>query len=170
MKKIVVATLVFFVSFSGFSQSKVGTIDIDYIMSKMPELSSVRDSLTVYGKKLDKDFNAKIESYQAKLKIYTEEAESGTLSGEDLKAKQDEIYTLEDDLSRFRQNGVKMLQIREDELKRPLYQKIAVALEKVAEEENFTQILGTDSSLIYLDPEYDITIKVMKELGLPTEE
>lgn len=170
MKKIVVAVLLLFVCFSGYSQSKVGTIDIDYIMSKMPELNQVRDSLTAYGKDLDKDFNKKVEDYQAKLKAYTQQAETGALSGEDLQAKQGEIYTLEDDLNKYRQNGMKMLQIKEDELKRPLYQKIAVALEKVAKAESFTQILTTDSGLIYLEPEYDITLKVMTEMGLPTEE
>lgn len=73
---------------------------------------------------------------------------------------------MENDLQKLQQNSSKLLQIRQDELMRPLYQKIGNALEKIVKRENYTQVINENQSLIYIDPDYDLTIKVMKEIGL----
>ena len=45
------------ISISSFAQSKVGTIDVDFIISKMPEIVNVQEQLDTYKKELDLDFN-----------------------------------------------------------------------------------------------------------------
>ena len=42
--------LFIFISVSSFAQSKVGTIDIDFILSKMPELPAIQKQIEDYGK------------------------------------------------------------------------------------------------------------------------
>ncbi|PKA82066.1 periplasmic chaperone for outer membrane proteins Skp [Ulvibacter sp. MAR_2010_11] len=157
-----------FISVTAFSQSKVGTIDVDFVLSKMPELPALQKQIEDYGKQLDVDFNKKMEVYNALVTAYTAEEQGLTIAQK--KTKQDEILKAEDEVNLFQQNGTKLLNIRRDELVRPLYQKIGVSLEKIAKAEAFTQVLELDERVVYVDHNYDLTIKVLADLGISIEE
>ncbi len=66
---------------------------------------------------------------------------------------------------------MQLIRIKEDELKRPLYQNIAQSLEKIAKAENYTQVLSlTDNNtVIYIDPNFDLTLSILKDLGISIE-
>jgi outer membrane protein len=164
----ILTILFLFISFSVFAQTKVGTVDVDFILSKMPELPAVQKQVEDYGKQLDADFNKKYEAYNALVKNYTEGEAGFTIAQK--KTKQDEIIAAEDDLNKMQQNGSKLLSIRRDELVRPLYQKIGVSLEKIAKADGYTQVLQLDNSVVYADNTYDITLTILKDLGITIEE
>ena len=85
--------------------------------------------------------------------------------------KQKDIIKLEEDIQKLQQNSAKLYQVRQDEDLRPLYKKIGDEVEKIVQTEGFTHIFESNSNnLIYVSPEYDITLKVMKNLGIPTED
>ena len=168
MKQFQLAILFFFIGFQIFAQTKVGTIDVDYIVSKMPELAQVSEAVNVYSSDLENQLQVKITKYQSLIKVYQEN--ESTYNETDLKAKQDEIITLENEIKQFQQNSTSMIQIKQNELLGPLYQKIGDAMNTVAAEGKFTQIFTIDNSIAYLDPNYDITITVMEILGLPIED
>jgi outer membrane protein len=168
MKQFQLTLLAFFVGFQLFAQSKVGTIDVDYIISKMPELEQVSDAVKVYSSDLENQLQVKITKYQSLIKVYQEN--EATYTETDKKAKQDEIITLENEIKQFQQNSGSMIQIKQNEMLGPLYQKIGEAMNKVAAEDKYTQIFTIDNSIAYLDPNYDITITVMEILGLPIED
>ena len=77
---------VFFIGITAFAQSKVGAVDVEYILSKMPEMTTVQTQLETYGKQLDTDLNKKIDEY----KKLAEEYKKGeaTFSDEQKKEKQ----------------------------------------------------------------------------------
>ena len=160
--------LFIFISVSSFAQSKVGTIDIDFILSKMPELPAIQKQIEDYGKELDVDFNKNLDSYNALVKSYND-GETG-FSEEVKTEKQTEILTAENDLGKFQENGTKLISIKRDDLVRPLYQKIGVALEKIAKTEGYTQVVQIDKNIVYLDNNYDLTLLVLKELGIELKE
>jgi outer membrane protein len=153
-----------FVSISSFAQSKVGTIDIDFIITKMPEITDVQKELDDYKAELDVDFKKNMDAYNELIKAYTDNEVTYTIAVK--KQKQDEIIAAENDLGKFQQNGTKLLSIRRDALLGPLYQKIGVALGKVAQENAFTQVLQIDEYIVYLDDKLDLTVQVLKELGV----
>ena len=167
MKQFQLALLAFFVGFQLFAQSKVGTIDVDYIISKMPELTEVSNAVNVYRTDLENQLQVKITKYQSLIKVYQEN--EATYNDTDKKAKQDEIITIENEIKQFQQNSNSMIQIKQNELLNPLYQKIGEAMNSVAAEGKFTQIFTIDNSIAYLDPNYDVTITVMELMGLPIE-
>ena len=156
--------LFLFVSISSFAQSKVGTIDIDFILSQMPELTSVQTQVQDYGKELDVDFKKNLDAYNVLIKAYTDN--EATFTDAVKKEKQEAIITAENDMGKFQQNGSKLLNIRRDELLRPLYKKIGLALDKVAKAGGYTQILQIDEYIVYLDNRLDLTVPVLKELGI----
>lgn len=163
-----VLILVFLFTSIVSAQTKVGTINTEYILSKMPEFEQVQKKLETYGKTLDTGLKEKFDEYQTKVKDYSEK--EATYTDALKKLKQKDIMKLEEDIQKLRTNSSKLLQVRQDELLRPLYNKIGQEVEKIVKAEGFTQIFNENNSLIYIDPKFDITTKVMKSMGISTEE
>jgi len=170
MKNIFLAVFISFISLSGFTQTKTGTIDVDFIILQMPEIEGIQKNLQEYGENLDKQLELKIKEYQEKLEDYNTNVSSFS---EQLKVeKQTAIFTLEEDINKFRQNGIQLIRLREDDLKRPLFLKIADALDAVASEQNYTQVFNTstDNNIVFLNPDYDITFAVLEKMGIIVED
>ncbi len=169
MKYFYITLIALMTSVTVFGQtSKVGTIDVDYILSKMPEITTVRAGVETYGKGLDGELSGKLAKYDSLIKGY--QANQATYGEAIKKGKQDEIIALETEMQQFRQNSVQLIQLKQQELMQPLYQKVGAALEVVAQEGGYSQVLTSNSTVAYLDPQFDLTILVMKKLGIPTEE
>lgn len=167
MKKLSLLFIAFIFSFQLLAQSKVGTIDIEYILSKMPELVQVGVDVKTYSDELDNLLQVKYTKYQVLINVY-QENETGYTDA-DKKTKQDEIIDLENEMQQFQQNSSTLIQIRQNELLRPLYMKIREALNVVSNEEKFTQVFTVDNTIVYLDTNFDITNTVMKKIGLPVD-
>lgn len=147
------------------AQTTLGTIDVEYIIAKMPQLKQVHERIKKYGAKLDSINNKKIKEYDLKVKAFNEVAE--TLSEEDKKIKYTEIGKLNQDLGKFRQNGAKLMQLRKDEFMRPLYRKITELTTLVAKEKGYSQILTIEgNSFVYIDEKHDITKLVLAKLDI----
>ncbi|HKL35219.1 MAG TPA: OmpH family outer membrane protein [Salegentibacter sp.] len=159
--------LIAFLTFSIFAsaQTKVGTIDTDYILSQMPEMEQVNKGLEAYDKELQKDFEANVKQYDTLVKSYQANAESlAEAARQESEAK---IIELENQIKQFRQRAQLMMQMRRNELTNPLYKKIDAAMRAVIEEEKFTQILHAGgNSLAFSAEEYDITEKVMSKMEI----
>lgn len=155
---------VFFISLSAFAQGKVGAVDIDYILSNMPEMTSVQEQLETYGAQMDADLNVKVEEYKALVEVY--QAEEVELTIAQRKEKQTQLMNLENDIKKFQQNGAKLMEIKQQEFLQPLYNKIAVALEKVAKTQGYTQVMQSTADMVYLDPNFDLTDPILTEMGI----
>ncbi|MGO2294668.1 MAG: OmpH family outer membrane protein [Psychroflexus halocasei] len=164
MKKIFILAIALIGFQSMQAQSKVGTINNEYILSQMSEIKDVEKQLMTYGEELDNNIQEKYNAYTEVITKYNEDKEE--LTKVVRVSREKKITEMENDLQKLQQNSSKLLQIRQDELMRPLYQKIGNALEKIVKRENYTQVINENQSLIYIDPDYDLTIKVMKEIGL----
>lgn len=171
MKNALLIAFICLFSVAGFSQTtKVGTIDTEYTLSKMPELIPAQDSLKAYQEKLGKQLAAKNANYEKILK--EAQAVFETMSDAEKRAKQEELAGLESDLTSFRRNGSQLIDIKRDALLRPLYQKIGENVAIVAKQLGYTQILtiGDNNNLAYIDPAYDITNLVLVNMGVSVEE
>ncbi|MCC4213386.1 OmpH family outer membrane protein [Leeuwenhoekiella parthenopeia] len=164
MKKFILPLVVFFVSLSAMAQSKVGTIDSDLVIASLDEVAQVQKDLEAYGADLDRQFKELVTKYQNAVKAY-QDAEA-TATEEDKGKKQEEIVEMEQDIQRFRQNSQGLIQIKQNELMQPLYQKVGQALDAVAREQNYTQVLTLNAGVAYFDPALDITDDVAKKLGV----
>lgn len=155
-------------SFNSFSQTKVGTVNNEYILSQMPEIKDVEQKLKEYSVKLDSTIQEKYNAYREVLEAYNEKEEG--MNEVMKKIKQKEIIDLEEDLKKLQQNSSKMLQLQQDEYLRPLYNKIGKEIEAIVKEEGFTQIFDENNSIIYIDPEFDLTLKVLKRMGIEVKD
>lgn len=169
MKKIILVFSFALLSISAFAQSKIGTIDADYIISQMPEMTTVNEGLEAYNQDLQKELQNDVQKYETLVKDY--QANNTTFSEEDRTKKETEIISLENDIKGFRQKATVMIQMKRNELTKPLYEKINEAMLKVIQEENYTQIFHSGGNdLAFSSQDYDITLKVLKKMGIEVKE
>lgn len=169
MKKYFLIFGIALVNFSAMAQSKIGTIDAEYILNQMPEMTGVNEGTQTYNKELQKELETDVAKYETLVKDY--QANNTTFSEEDKKAMENEIISLENNIKGFRQKAGVMMQMKHNELTQPLYEKINAAMLEVVNEENYTQIFHAGgTSLAFSSEEYDITMKVLKKLGIEVKE
>ncbi len=165
MKNILLALAIFITSISLQAQSKVGTIDAEYILAQMPEIATVEEGLKTYNTKLQEDVQASIKNYEELVASY--QTNNSTFTPEEKSAKESEIISIENDIKNFRQKATVLMQVRRNELTQPLYLKIDEAMKVIIAQEKYTQIFNTSgNALAYSDAKYDITDAVMKTLGI----
>ena len=151
---------------SAKAQSKVGTVNVNEILSKMPELATVETAVATYNSKLENTLKEKVTVYKTKLEAYKKNV--ATYSDVMKKTMGDELYNLENDIKKFQQNGAQLTQLKQDELLRPLYKKISDMIAVVAKEQKYTQILTVDGNeFAYTDEKFDITKTVKNKFGIP---
>ena len=169
MKSKITFFFIAFISTISMAQSKVGTINSDYVMSLMPQSKVVLTMSQAYGAKLDSSFTIKTRNYQARVIDFNEkEKEMGELMKKTLIK---EINALEADLKNYQNNGTKLMQLKQNELMRPLYKLINDAINTVAKENKYTQVLtSTGNQFVYIDDNFDITKLVITKLGLTEPE
>ncbi len=167
MKLLKIAFL--FICITSFAQeTKVGTVDVEYILSQMPELADVQKAIEEYGKGLDAELGKKFEAYNALVKDYQDNEVSLTIAQK--KVRQDSILSSENDITKYQENGSKLIALKRDELLNPLYNKIGVSLEKIAEAQGYTQVLRRDNTLVYIDNRFDLTMAILNDMGIEVKQ
>ena len=152
-------------SISMIAQSKVGTVNVNEVLTNLPELVTVEKTVADYNSGLEKTLSEKVAIYNTKLETYKKNV--STYNDVMKKTMGEELYNLENDIKKFQQNGSKLTQLRQDDLLRPLYKKISDMVAVVAKEQKYTQILTVDGNeFAYADEKFDITAIVKTKLGI----
>lgn len=169
MKKHILVLTVLLTGILTQAQTKVGTIDAEFILGQLPEIASVEEGLKTYNTELQEELQKNITSYEELIADY--QANNTTLAEEEKATKETEIMGLENDIKNFRQKASVLLQMRRNELTKPLYDKIDVAMKQVITEQKYTQIINSSANaLAFADPAYDITDAVLEKLGVEVPE
>ena len=165
MKLKITVLLIAFISTISIAQTKVGTIDNDYIISIMPEAKIVLKLTKAYGAKLDSTFTIKVNDFKMKVDDYElKEKDMGVL---EKKTIQQELSDLEQDIKLYQKNGNTLMGLKKDELMRPLYNKLNTAIAKISKENGYTQIFTlAGNQFAYIDSKFDITDLVITSLGI----
>src|SRR5690606_1835286 len=168
MRNLFLALLLLFTAVNVQSQTKVVVIYAEYILAQLPEIKTVEDGLKTYNTELQDELQNSIKKYEELIKDY--QATNTTLPEDEKVAKENEIIGMENDIQNYRQKATVLMQLRRNELTKPLYEKIDGAMKQVIAEQKYTQIINANAnSLAYADPEYDITDAVLAKLGIKVE-
>ena len=165
MKLRLLTTAFLFTTLFSIGQTKVGTIDSDLVVGLMPETKKVLSMLNKYAKKLDSSYQIKYKDYQDKIASF-KKAEKD-FSDNYKKIKLQEIGELEKTLQQNQSNANKLIQLKKNELMRPLLKKFKGVVSEVAKANGYTQIITTTKTdFAYLDTNHDITQRVLKKMGI----
>jgi outer membrane protein len=127
----------------------------------MPQSKIVVEKTQDYGAKLDSSFSIKAKDYEDKVADFRKnEAEYGELMKKTLI---NEITSMEQELKKYQENGNKLMQLKQNELMRPLYKLLNDAIDQVSKEYKYTQVLTQETVSI----SENLTLhKVMNKLGV----
>ncbi|MBP1683512.1 MAG: ompH [Ignavibacteriaceae bacterium] len=154
-------------SFVSNAQLKIGYVDSDTIMDNYADVQDARQKLDALIqewqtelRKLESDLKLKEDDYEKRKLIMTEQTST------EAKA---EITKLEKEISDYRDkkfgaNG-ELFQ-KQNELMKPVQNKVFTIIQQVATEENLDFVFDRSGDIIFLyaKPEYDLTAKVIERL------
>jgi len=165
MKKFILALAVVLSATSIQAQTKVGTIDADYILGQMPEISKVEEGLKTYNTELQAELQTTIKKYEGLVAAY--QTNSATYEEAEKTSKESELMEVENEIKNFRQKASVLIQMRRNELTQPFYLKIDEAMKAVISAQGFTQIFNSSANgLAFADSKFDITDAVLEKLGI----
>ncbi len=172
------AFCVLFAATLGVTQSsaqelRIGYVEPQAILSKMPEMKAVQQRLQNFAERKqqelaqkEEEFNTQVTNYQQRSSVISDEA----------KAKEEErLGQLNAELQQFRGQLQQEMQQKQQELVSPLLEQIGNAIDQVASDMNLTYVLNTttssgDAIILYASDEaqeqYDITDQVMQQMGI----
>lgn len=173
MKKIVLIVMITVLmtgqqTFSQDSNLKIGYVDVDYILSEMPETKQVESELKVHENQLQNQLQAKMQQYQKNLADYQQNYE--TMADAIRTDKERELTQMQQNIQQFQQDAQVSLQKKSSELLQPIYDKIGKAINDVAEAQNYTYILstrvGSIDVILFAQQEHDLSDAVLKNMGI----
>ncbi|AKA35616.1 OmpH family outer membrane protein [Flagellimonas lutaonensis] len=165
VKKIAVAMVLFVVA-TGFvnAQSKVAHINVQQLLSEMPEMKAAQAEL----KKLQETYRADIEnSYKELQNKYTQYSnEAASLSDEENQKRAVELQGFDKSIKEAEQQAMQEMQKKQAELFAPISEKAKAAIEKVAAAQGYDYVIDASPGLsLIVAKGKDLLPEVKQELG-----
>lgn len=169
MKKLFIISILLLTSSISFAQLKIGYIDSDAIMDNLPDVQDARQKLDASIQewqtelnKLEGDWKAKYDDYEKRKLIMTDQTRAETEAA---------LVQLETQIAQYREkkfgtNGE--LFLKQDELMKPVQNKIFVALKEIAEQDDYDFVFDRsgDIMILFAKEKYDLTAQVLEKLKL----
>lgn len=165
---VFLATFLILPSFS-FAQLKIGYVDSDTILDNSPDMQEVRQKIDgmiqewqTELRKMESDLKAAQDDYDKRKLIMTEETSADALA--QISKQEKEIGDFRE--KKFGANG-ELFQ-KQDELMKPIQNKILNIIQELAEEEELDYVFDRsgDIMFLYAKPDYDLTSKVIEKLKI----
>lgn len=148
---------------------KIGYIDSQLILEKMPAYKAAQEEIDQISKKWQSELETKYKVIEKKYKDY--QAEAVLLPDDVKKQREEEIFALEREAKDYKKQKFGYdgeLYSLQDEKIRPIQDNIFEAVGKIAETKKLGFILdkSADTGIIYANPLYDRTKDVLNMLGI----
>lgn len=159
---------------TSFAQTlKIGYADIQAVLVRMPETTTMNQQLQTYQQKLAEQLQVKQQYAQTKLQEYMDLRESGTDQAI-LAPMETELQGLDQEIQQASAAAEQKLMTRRQDLLEPIINKLQDNIDAIAAEQGYSFIIskvdGTGSSMILYGPEEnDVTLQLMKKMGITVE-
>jgi len=172
MKRIIlIACFTFFAITASFAQ-RFAYVDSDYILKHMPDYVSAQKQLGALSDQWQREVDGR---FQVLDRLYQSYKADGPLLTPDMKMRREaEIVDTEKaakDFQRQKFGPDGELTQKSSSIMKPIQDKVAKAIQAVAESENLDMIFDKNSEVImlYANPRYDKSDAVIIRLGLKPE-
>jgi outer membrane protein len=167
MKKILFVTAFLLFSVSVPAQLKIGYIDSDYLKKQLPDFQDVDKRMDTYVKewndeiaKMEKTWKDKFDDYDKRKLLLSDQKRL------ELEAELQGLEKKMVDLRQSKYGPTGEFQKKQEELLKPVLEKVNKAVKKVAQENNLDFIFDRSGDIlfIYAKEEYDVTNLVLEKL------
>jgi outer membrane protein len=145
-------------------------VDSQYILNNMKAYNEAQKEIEEVSKKWEQEIKQRREQIRKKFQAY--QSKRPLLSEKERKKMEDEIEQMEKDLAEYRSEHFgyegKLFKLREEKM-RPIHEKMLNAVKSVAKSNRVDMVVDKASQgamLLYSKSAYDISDKVLKELGI----
>ena len=158
---------------AAIGQQKIGYVDSEFIYSRFPEFASAQQSLDRVAAQMERDLEQEQEEldemfreYQARELLYTRD---------ERQRRREDIIAVEGELERLRSQYFGPegeLYRQEEQILRPIQEKILEAIEEVASAEGYDYVFdkGGDYLFLYAVERHDLSVQVLEVLGIEVEQ
>ncbi|MCS7074805.1 MAG: OmpH family outer membrane protein [Bacteroidia bacterium] len=169
MKQILSLVLIFgLITLNAFSQ-KTGYVDTKYILEKIPEYQAAEKELETLSQQWQKEID---DLYRKVEKMYKDYQAEEVLLTKDVKQQRQDAIMKEEQKAkelqkkRFGYNG-DLFKQREEKVK-PIQDRVFEAIEAVSKENRLNFVFDKSGSvaLLYADPSFDYSDKVLQKLNI----
>ena len=163
--KTLAIAIVLFIGTQVSAQSKVAHVDLQALITSMPEMKTAQDQMKKIQETYDKDYKNMVTEYQTKLQKYEQEAPTAGDALNDTRSK--ERQDMGSRIQQFEQTAKKELGQKELDLIKPIMEKAQKAIQKVAKAKGVNYVLDatTGSGVLFAEGGIDLLADVKKELG-----
>ncbi|HVI43757.1 MAG TPA: OmpH family outer membrane protein [Chitinophaga sp.] len=145
--------------------SKMAHIDMQELITSMPEAKIAFASLQKYQDSLTKDGQALLKEYMDKEKAFT--ASEKTLSPAIREAKIKELQTAQNSIQEYNGRMEQLLAARQQKITQPIIQKAQKAVNTVAAEKGIAYVVDNSKDVLVVAPGSDDLLPVVKtKLGI----
>lgn len=164
-KSLLIAAILFIGAGQTVSaQAKVAHINVQELMTTMPDMKAANTQLENIGKTYDTQYRTMVTEYQTKIEKY--EKEAATAGDAVNQTRQKEVQDMADRIQEYQQTAQKELQQKQEDILKPILEKARLAIQKVAKAKGYQYVLdsSTGSGVIMAEGP-DLLADVKKELG-----
>ena len=165
MKKLIIL-LVMFLPFCLKAQQaqKIAYVNVGEVMMAMPEADKAEKDLVAFRENLTKELNTMQDEFNKKYQAYVSERDSLT---ENIRLKRESDLTdLQQRTQNYMQQADSEYKAKQEELFKPIQDKVASAIKAVGDEKGYTFII-TPEVLLYVNPNAEnATAAVKAKLGI----
>lgn len=147
---------------------KSGYLNLEQIVSQMPEMRTANNSLVEYQAKLIAAGETMATDFQKKYIDFIKLAEQGSLTPEQQQEQQAKLEIQQQKVAGYEQEINLLLEAKKDDLLRPILDKIKRVVKEVAKENGFELIFDSSihNAVLMADESLDIMPLVKAKLGI----
>ncbi len=157
----------------GQAQQRIGYVDTEYILNQLPEYTSVQQKLD----QLEQRWREEIQSQQERVDTLEEEFEAREVlyTDQERQRKREAIQQARKKVEQLRQQYFGpdgRLYTRQQELMRPIQERVLSAAESVATEAGYDYVLDRkgDTLFLFARDEHNLSDQVLRELGINVDQ
>ena len=162
--KLALAALLLWMGTTTANAQKIAHIDVQKIMTEMPEFKAGQAQLKKLYATYQKEFKEMQDAYQSKLKKYQDE--SKTVSEQENQKRVKELMEMEKNIAKAQQDIQTEAQKKEADLMKPIQEKLMKAIKDVAKEKGYQYVFdssGPTNLIVANGP--DLYVDVKAKLG-----
>jgi outer membrane protein len=144
--------------------AKFGHIDLQQLISLMPEKDAAEKNLQKVETDLQNQSNTMQKEYTDKLKAYQDQQK--TFTDAIKQTKEEELQSIAQRIQNFQQQAQQNMQNEQTKLFQPIFEKARKTISDVGKEQGLVYIFDVNSTLYHSDQSVDILPLVKAKLGI----
>ncbi len=163
-KKILMVAALLIPMLASAQTVKIGLVNLEEIVSKMPEAAEADKQVADTSKKYEDEFTKLQDEMKRRVEEFQNMSQDELPAIKERKAR--ELQDYNNKLEQFSNEAMQHLQQMRQELYNPILQKARTAIEAVGKEGGYSLIQDLGQSYFYAAPVVDITGDVKAKLGI----